>query len=115
MKDTGTSCPNGWTFVPPETFDGMASGGGKCVQTYLGGGVHKPWYDAYQYCISIGAEMLLIENQTEQDFFAQYFSEWSRAGVTRLWLRISDVLMGTTCNWGDYLGYTQWINGEDPQ
>ena len=42
QKMVGTSCPEGWTFVPPENFDNMASGGGKCVQTYLGGGSHKP-------------------------------------------------------------------------
>ena len=114
QKMVGTSCPEGWTFVPPENFDNMASGGGKCVQTYLGGGSHKPWYNAYQFCESIGAKMLLIENQQEQDFLANYFDEWSRAGITRMWLRISDVLTGQTCQWSDYISFTQWIGGEQP-
>ena len=35
--------------------------------------------------------MLLIESAQEQKFMAQYFSEWQRAGVTRMWQRISDI------------------------
>ena len=58
--------------------------------------------------------MLLIENQQEQDFLANYFDEWSRAGITRMWLRISDVLTGQTCQWSDYISFTQWIGGEQP-
>ena len=48
-------------------------------------------YEAKQFCESIGAQMLLIESAQEQKFMAQYFSEWQRAGVTRMWQRISDI------------------------
>ena len=38
---------------------------------YLGGESHLPWYDGFHYCQSIGARMMMIENDLEQKFVAQ--------------------------------------------
>ena len=40
--------------------------------------------------------MLMVEDDMEQQYLAQRFDEWSRAGVTRLWsglslMKISDL------------------------
>ena len=65
--------------------------------------------------------MLLIESAQEQKFMSQYFSEWQRAGVTRMWQRISDISTlypkpNSNCDFGksdyDQSGYNQWGNGE---
>ena len=62
-------CPNGWIFIPAES--GAQNGNGKCVNFWLSGSAHKPWYEAKQYCDSIGARMLLIENEQEQKFISK--------------------------------------------
>ena len=41
------------------------------------------------------------------------FSEWERAGVTRMWLRYSDISTSypkpnDNCEWNPYLDYDQW-------
>ena len=59
------------------------------ISSFLTLEIHR--YEAKQFCESIGAQMLLIESAQEQKFMAQYFSEWQRAGVTRMWQRISDI------------------------
>ena len=103
---TGNACPTGWTFVPN-------SSGGKCMNFYLSGPWHQPWYESYQYCKSIGARMLLIEDAQEQKFLANYFNEWGRAGITRMWLRYSDISNqypkpNEYCDWSTTTGYDQW-------
>ena len=105
----GRQCPDGWDFIP----NGLD---GKCVNFYLGGGSHLPWYDAYQYCESIGSRLLLIENEKEQELISQHFNEWERAGVSRLWLRISDLSdqykkPNEYCDWTNY-DYSQWSTSE---
>ena len=62
-------CPNGWIFIPAES--GAQNGNGKCVNFWLSGSAHKPWYEVKQYCDSIGARMLLIENEQEQKFISK--------------------------------------------
>ena len=75
-------------------------------------------YEAKQFCESIGAEMLLIERAQEQKFMSQYFSEWQRAGVTRMWQRISDISTSypkpnDQCEWTNAQnGYDQWGSHE---
>ena len=61
---TGRQCPDGWDFVPNGED-------GKCMNFYLGGESHLPWYDGFHYCQSIGARMMMIENDLEQKFVAQ--------------------------------------------
>ena len=61
---TGRQCPDGWDFVE----NGQ---GGKCMNFYLGGESHLPWYDGFHYCQSIGARMMMIENDLEQKFVSQ--------------------------------------------
>ena len=61
---TGRQCPDGWDFVPNGED-------GKCMNFYLGGESHLPWYDGFHYCQSIGARMMMIENELEQKFIAQ--------------------------------------------
>ena len=61
---TGRQCPDGWDFVPNGED-------GKCMNFYLGGESHLPWYDGFHYCQSIGAKMMMIENDLEQKFVAQ--------------------------------------------
>ena len=75
-------------------------------------------YEAKQFCESIGAQMLLIESAQEQKFMTQYFSEWQRAGVTRMWQRISDISTSypkpnENCDWTNgQSGYVQWGSDE---
>ena len=63
--------------------------------------------------------MLLIESAQEQKFMSQYFSEWERAGVTRMWQRISDISTSypkpnDNCEWTNgQSGYDQW-GGDEP-
>ena len=61
---TNKQCPDGWDFVPNGNE-------GKCMKFYLGGESHLPWYDGYHYCKSIGAQMMMIENEMEQNFVTQ--------------------------------------------
>ena len=83
MKYTGNACPAGWTFL-------QANGKGKCYQFVLNGRDHLPWYSTFQYCQSIGAKTLHVENWGEQNAIARYFSEWNRLGIGRMWLGLSD-------------------------
>ena len=84
QKLTGNACPNGWTYV-------QSNGRGKCYNFILNGRDHVPWYTAFQYCQSIGAQSLHIKSEFEQDAISRHFSEWQRAGVSRLWIEISDL------------------------
>lgn len=81
---TNRQCPDGWDYVPN-------GNDGKCMKFYLGelypgwvqlasyltgklilgGESHLPWYDGFHYCKSIGAQMIMIENEMEQKFVAQ--------------------------------------------
>jgi len=45
----------------------------------------------FQACKAIGARSLHINSQSEQDAISRYFSEWTRAGVSRIWMEISDL------------------------
>ena len=62
-------CPDGWIFIPAET--GAQNGKGKCVNFWLSGSAHKPWFEAKQYCDAIGARMLLIQTDQEQKFISK--------------------------------------------
>jgi hypothetical protein len=48
--------------------------------------------------------MITIKSQVEQDTISKYFSEWSRGGVTRFWIGISDVISGRQCDLADTEG-----------
>ena len=60
--------------------------------------------------------MMLIEDEKEQTFVANHFDEWGRAGITRMWLRISDLSEShpkpdSYCEWSTY-SYSQWSNSD---
>ena len=57
----GKQCPEGWIFVANE-------GEGKCVNFYK----NKPWYEGYQFCKSIGAQMFMIESEMEQKALGRF-------------------------------------------
>ena len=84
QKTIGSQCPDGWFLAPNEND-------GKCMQFYVSGTSHLSWYEASKTCKSMGAEMLMIESEMEQQFVTMRFSEWSRVGVTRLWLDDTDL------------------------
>ena len=73
QKGLNADCPEGWTYIPAGEGWAAANGKGKCVNFYLSGSAHKPWYEAKQFCEGIRSRMLLIENDQEQKFISQYF------------------------------------------
>ena len=115
QKLIGNACPTGWTYL-------QSSGSGKCYLFILNGRDHVPWYSSFQYCQSIGARSLHIQSESEQDSISRHFSEWQRAGVSRLWLEISDLdpdsaKPNPNCNFrypDSYspLPYTNWNTNE---
>ena len=112
MKAVGRQCPAGWVYHVGE------NGTGKCYQYFINGGAHETWYTARNYCQKIGARMLTVKSQTEQSTISKYFSEWSRGGVTRFWIGVSDVMSNQKCSFsyndGRSVSYTNWVNGFPP-
>ena len=92
MKRTGRQCPSGWTYHSGE------NNSGKCYQYFVNGNSYQNWYSALNYCNKIGARMLTIKSKEEQQIISKYFSSWSRGGVTRFLLGISDTLSQSKCN-----------------
>ena len=91
MKQIGRQCPSGWIYHTG------ANGKGKCYQYFVNGNVHENWYSALNYCNKIGARMLTIKSKDEQKIISKYFSSWSRGGVTRFWIGVSDTLSQSKC------------------
>ena len=91
QKQSGQTCPEGWIFRKIKGADYASSSGNKCYKFFLNGNDHLPWYESFQYCKSIGARSLHVESAEEEKMLSQYFHEWSLAGVTRIWLELSDV------------------------
>ena len=61
--------------------------------------------------------MLMIESEMEQQFIALRFDEWSRTGVTRIWLADSDLSdrypkPNEYCERTYRGSYTQWTTDE---
>ncbi|CAG5102351.1 Oidioi.mRNA.OKI2018_I69.chr1.g260.t1.cds [Oikopleura dioica] len=90
QKPVGQTCPEGWTFQKIKD-KGDSHVGNKCYKFFLNGNYHLPWYEAKKYCESFGAQQIRIESQAEADIFAQYQHEWAEAGVTRMWLDLSNI------------------------
>jgi len=90
QKPVGQTCPDGWSFQKiADTGDSHV--GNKCYKFFLNGNYHMPWFEAKQYCESFGAQQIRIESQAEADIFANYQHEWAQAGVTRMWLDLSNI------------------------
>jgi len=113
MKTVGRQCPSGWIYHTGE------NGAGKCYQYFVNGGAQQSWYTGKNYCDSIGAKMITIRSKTEQVTISKYFSEWSRGGVTRFWIGISDLMSYSKCSFTDTDGrvimYTNWAKGSPPE
>ena len=84
MKQQGNQCPSGWTYHQTEN-------GGKCYLYIVNGAGATTWYTGRNYCKAIGAEMITPATQIEMDTLARYFDQWSRGGVTRFWVGVSNV------------------------
>lgn len=110
QKTIGSQCPDGWYLAPNENE-------GKCMQFYVSGNSHISWYEASRMCQSMGAQMLMVESEMEQQFVTRRFSEWSRAGVTRLWLDDTDLSThypkpNEQCERTYHGTYDQWTTDE---
>ena len=40
---------------------------------------------------AIGARSLHVESEAEQKMLSQFYHDWKAAGVTRIWMEISDL------------------------
>ena len=84
LKQQGNQCPSGWTYHQTEN-------GGKCYLYIVNGAGATTWYTGRNYCKAIGAEMITPTTQVEMETLARYFDQWSRGGVTRFWVGVSNV------------------------
>ena len=110
QRSVGATCPTGWTLLKT----GPNQEDEKCVLFVLNGMESAQWWTAKQYCNSIGARMFLPESQKENDALIKYYSDWERAGVTRLWIGVtSDSDCDFRASNGYPLGYSGW-GGDEP-
>ncbi|CAG5103418.1 Oidioi.mRNA.OKI2018_I69.chr1.g764.t1.cds [Oikopleura dioica] len=118
QKPLGGTCPDGWSLIR------INDNSSKCYKFFLNGQYHQPWLEAKKYCESVGAEQLRIQSIQEQEALGNYFHEWLDAGVTRMWLDLSNMhqsvpLNGAQCDMrysssGQSPGYTSW-EAEQPK
>ena len=90
QKQTGQTCPDGWVLKQFWNAE-LNQSESKCYFFVLNGRDHKSWYEVVQYCKAIGARSLHVESEGEQSMISHYYSDWQRAGVTRIWMELSDL------------------------
>ena len=76
----GKTCPDGWTYY--KSGENTES----CLYFVVNGHEHQAWWQARQYCESIGSNIFLPTSEEEQSNLAKYYSDWAQAGVTRMWI-----------------------------
>jgi len=79
-------CPAGWTLLD-----------GKCYEIVINANRVQTWTNAKEECKFIGAEMLKIESDSEQVYFASILEALRGLGHDQLWLGGSDI--GSDGNW----------------
>ncbi|XP_066304553.1 uncharacterized protein [Branchiostoma lanceolatum] len=93
--ETGTagSCPAGWRNF-----------GNKCYQFSVQS--VGPWIEARQDCELHGARLATIHNQNQQNFINSMFPSLQAAGVSDLWIGLSDMGDDGVWHWEDGVRYT---------
>lgn len=113
-KIKGHECPQGWSFF-------SSPDGPKCYMFVLNGASHRDWIAADSHCKSIGAELMEIANKEEQFILSTHFTDWNKAGVTRLWLGLRcSVGSDSRAEWRSHStgyppSYTEWGANEPPE
>nr|XP_039250734.1 LOW QUALITY PROTEIN: macrophage mannose receptor 1-like [Styela clava] len=84
------SCADGWRLSV-----------GRCYLFVLAQNAWGTWVDARDYCKAMGANILVIETEEEQQYISQALPDFVDAGAQEFWLGISDSIEDGNFMWED--------------
>ena len=89
--DQGKTCPKDWSL-----------NNDKCYQWFTSPHMRRNWDSGRMYCESIGANIIKIENQEEQNYISSFNHELAVSGVSTYWVGASNI---------DHRDYYSWTDG----
>ena len=101
--EPGKICPDEWTYYKSDQNTES------CLYFVINGHELLQWWSARQYCDSIGSNLFLPTSEAEQNNLSKYYSDWSRAGITRLWIGVES--KDSSCQFSTWDGRSLYYEG----
>ena len=89
--DQGKTCPKDWNL-----------NNDKCYQWFTSPHMRRNWDSGRMYCESIGANIIKIESQEEQNYISSFNHELAVSGVSTYWIGASNI---------NHREYFAWVDG----